>query len=80
MTEHKARIVYNDMEDSFDVEIYSHKDNTWGLDTRYPCRHSKEDNNKTAEFIPWSIIHKIRDMCDMGYKVNLCGTWIENSK
>lgn len=77
---HKARVVYNNMEDSFDVEVYSHQYNNWGLDTRYPCRHSKEDKNPEAEFIPWRILHKIRDMCDMGYDVNLCGTWIQSRK
>ena len=80
MTKHKARVVYNNMEDSFDVEIYSHIYNNWGLDTRYYCCHSKEYNNAEAEFIPWKILHKIRDMVDMGYEVNLCGTWIQSRK
>lgn len=63
----QARIIYNETEDSFDVEIMT--DEGWGLDQRYRCV-PKEGGTQT-NFIHFGILRKIADLNWQGYKVEV---------
>ena len=64
----KARIRYEenfDGKEGYVVEILS--DGEYGLDTFFPlwCREGGEEK----DFIHWSIFAKIKQLIDIGYKV-----------
>lgn len=63
----KARIIYNEEFDSFDVEILT--DEGWGLDRRYKCV-TREGGNQ-ANFIHFGILRKIAELHYQGYKVEV---------
>lgn len=63
----RARIIYNEEFDSFDIEILTN--NSWGLESRYNCVAS--DKNPNPNYIHFGILRKISDLSYMGYKVEV---------
>lgn len=65
----RARIIYNDEFDSFDVEIMTSEG--WGLDCRYPCVCKEGQATLGANYIHFGILRKIADLNWMGYDVEV---------
>ena len=76
---HKARVIYNEFENSFDIDIQQ-EDGTWGLSSRFSCNHclqEKDAMQKSANFISWEILPKIKELAIYGYDICLLGEWIK---
>lgn len=67
MKKKQARIIYNEIFDSFDVETFANGD--WELYARYICKAS--DSNAQRHYIHFGILRKIADLTHMGYKVEV---------
>lgn len=65
----RARIIYNDEFDSFDVEIS--KNGEWTLDCRYPCVCKEGQATLAANYIHFGILRQIADLNWMGYDVEV---------
>lgn len=65
----KARIIYNEEFDSFDVEIMTDED--WRLDQRYLCVYRDGFTNRGKNFIHFGILRKICDLQWQGYTVEV---------
>lgn len=65
----RARIIYNEEFDSFDVEIMTEEG--WGLDQRYKCQARLGGNESQTNFIHFGILRKIADLNYQGYKVEM---------
>lgn len=61
----KARIIYNNAKDQFEVQINT--GDGWGLETAYRCV-AREGGDGTTDFISWRIIDKIQTLTMLGYK------------
>ena len=64
-----ARIIYNEKEDTFDVEIETKEG--WEIEKRFLCVVAEERPSIHADFIHFSVLRKIKDLQDMGYKVKI---------
>ncbi len=65
----KARVIYNEEFDSFDVEILT--ETGWGLDQRYKCQARLDGNPMQTNFIHFGILRKLADLDYQGYKVEI---------
>ena len=63
-----ARIIYNELHDAFDLEINT--GDGWGLDSRYNCHTSTKNPMGDANFISFTILKKLRQLEDLGYKIH----------
>lgn len=66
----RARIIYNDEFDSFDVEILCINEG-WVLDCRYPCVCKDGQTTLEANYIHFGILRKIADLNWQGYDVEV---------
>lgn len=65
----KARIIYNEEHDAFDVEIQTKEG--WNLEKRFQCVEAEKTPRANANFIHFSVLRKIRDLQYMGYEVKI---------
>lgn len=65
----KARVIYNENHDSFDVEILTNGE--WGLESRYHCVCMDGQAVLGANYIHFGILRKIADLQWMGYRVEV---------
>lgn len=64
-----VRIIYNEKQDSFDLEISTDGGKSWGLSMSAHCIHSKRNNEADEkEFIHYSIISELNKAIWIGYK------------
>lgn len=68
-TTKKARVIYNEEFDSFDVEIKT--EDGWGLDQRYKCQVSSQSRTGEANCIHFGILNKINELQWLGYDVRI---------
>lgn len=64
----KARVIYNEVEDTFEVQFTS--DGEWVTDTSYTCQPSARHTMGDANFIHFSILKKLAQLEYMGYKIS----------
>ena len=65
----KARIRYcEDFNGKEGYAVETFTDGEWGLDTFYPL--VKRDDHEENNFMHYSLINKIRELYDWGYKVS----------
>ncbi len=68
----KARIrYYEDFngQEGYAVEIFT--DSEWGLDSFYPLvKRDGADKHEKNNFVHYTLINKIRELYDYGYKVS----------
>ena len=65
----KARIIYNEEHDAFDVEIETKEG--WEREKRFQCVVAEKTPRANAYFIHFSILRKIKDLQCMGYEVKI---------
>lgn len=63
-----ARIIYNKEHDAFDIEIKTKEG--WELEKRFLCV-AAEGRPGITYYIHFSVLRKIRDLQDMGYKIEI---------
>ena len=64
-----ARIIYNEEFDAFDIEIETKEG--WELENRFQCMAAEEAPSVHTYFIHFSVLRKIKDLQNMGYKVKI---------
>lgn len=64
----KARVVYNNTFDSFDIEILT--DEGWGLCTRYTCQNSTKNPDSEPNMIHFSALNKLSELQWLGYHID----------
>lgn len=64
----KARVIYNEEYDAFDIEINT--GDGWGLETRYPCHTSTKNPMGNANFISFTILKVLAQLEYLGYKIH----------
>lgn len=64
----KARVIYNEHEDAYDIEILI--DGEWGLCTRYPCHASTKNPMGDADYISFRILKEIVHLQNIGYSIS----------
>lgn len=63
----KARVIYNDTEDTFEVQFTS--DGEWVTETSYTCQPSARQTNGNANFIHFSILRELAKLEHLGYEI-----------
>lgn len=59
----------------FRIEVWDENNQSWGLDTEYPCVSCAEfpDKNGERTYVKWEIAKKICDYLRLGYAVCYAG-------
>lgn len=65
----KAKIVYNETTDAFEVQINT--GDGWGVETIYKCV-AREPGGGT-NFISWRILRKLDQLQELGYQIDFGG-------
>lgn len=63
----KARVIYNENEDTFEVQYTS--DGEWVTETTYTCQPSARQTMGNANFIHFSILKELAKLEYLGYKI-----------
>ena len=63
----KARVIYNENEDTFEVQYTS--DGKWVTETSYTCQPSARKPISDSNFIHFSILKKLAILENLGYKI-----------
>ena len=67
----KAKIVYNQEEDSFEIHINT--GDGWGFCTGYRCFAIAKDPDGEKNFISWTVLRKLDELQKLGYEINFGG-------
>ena len=65
----RSRIIYNEEYDAFDVEIETKEG--WKLEKRFLCMAVEEAPTIHKFYIHFSVLRKINDLQNIGYKVKI---------
>lgn len=65
----KAKIVYNEEKDSFEIHINT--GDGWGFSVGYPC--VARENCTEKNFIHWGILRKLDELVEFGYSIDFGG-------
>lgn len=63
----KARVIYNENEDTFEVQYTS--DGEWVTETTYTCQPSARHTMGDSNFIHFSILKELAKLEHLGYKI-----------
>lgn len=60
----------DDGREGYAINILS--DGEWCMDSWLPLVESKDHSNGETDYVHWSILHKLSQLQDHGYEIDLC--------